>query len=176
MSIPTVSYNQNGITVTQQHVDSATTACPNGTKSITATNIVTGDYAVAIDDPGTTVITATTGSSPTPIRKVKYSIQTVKDMSRSFPMSYIKGKTKDGSSILVEISTLYRATVTSSPSDTYEVPCRAWVVLQNANDVAWSNDILDAQIRDVVGALFAEDETGDGLLKKCMRGSLNPLN
>lgn len=176
MSIPKVSYTLNGITVSQQHVDSATTACPNGTKSIVATNIVANDYAVAIDDPGTTVITATTGSTPTPIRKVKYSVQNVNDMSRSFPMSYIKGKTKGGSSMLVEISTLYRATVTDSPSDTYEIPCRAWVVLQNANDVAWSNDILDAQVRDVIGALFAEDETGSSLLKRCMRGSLNPLN
>lgn len=175
MAAPTVNYTKNGVTVTQDFTETATATCPNATKAITATNFNTVDYALKTENPGEVVIVNATSSAAQPKKQIRYGLKTVNSMASAFPISYEKGRNTKGSQLVVEVSSIYDGTVTADPSKSYQIPARCWCVFQTSSDVAWDTAILDAMVRDVFGACYATDATGNSLLKKCLMGALNPL-
>lgn len=173
------TYVKNNVKVSQPWVDTVTESTP-ATKTLVVKNFnyKTDEFTKPESGPDEVILGNSTGSSLSECERIRYGRTKITNLSQSIGIPFEKGPTNTGIKIMAESIHLYDADVVDNEGQPtgihYQLPTKACTTFVMPQNVAVTDELLQAVVREHVGALFGMNESEGDMLCLMMKGKLNP--
>lgn len=173
------AYVKNNVKVSQPWVDTVTESIP-ATKNLVVKNFnyKTDEFTKPESEADEIFLGNSTGSSLSECERIRYGRTKITNLSQSIGIPFDKGPTNTGIKIMAESIHLYDADVVGNDGKPtgihYQLPTKACTTFVMPQNVAVTDDLLLAVVREHLGVLFGTNESGAEMLSLMMKGKLNP--